>query len=373
PGVGDVMLIPNISFIFNPYGVVSPTFNTSMQALIPYLYNLSGNQNWITVIFQPTLLENSSVLLNPFLVTVPVNFAPVLGVASIPFVLFRDVSNILLFGLLFFFLGLEFVTIIVQPDPKKPQLEKSIFSVTDTIPTAEEIERDTSKYFVMRNFGLEPLVDANGMPTNRPLTSLESAIYNMELGKEGELGQIIMEFTGETPISFADLGKEMQTRLKDVLSFFSFVNKTAFAREHPFTVIRREYGFGYEEAKVDSLHIMMTDGRSVFTHSFAEESSVEPALVAGLFSAITSFAKEAVKAEKLLRTIDHGDIVLIIEYGRFVFSVLFADRQTIELRSKLSKFLTDFENKHAEVLESWLGDTSYFAEDWQLVSSIFGE
>ena len=44
-----------------------------------------------------------------------------------------------------------------------------------------------------------------------------------------------------------------------------------------------------------------------------DESKVEPALVAGLFSAITSFAKEAVRSEQLLKTIDHGDVVLTIE------------------------------------------------------------
>ena len=193
----------------------------------------------------------------------------------------------------------------------------------------------------------------------------------MELGEQGQLGQIILEFTGDTPISFAELSETMQTNLEDITNFFKFIDKTQFSREKPFTVIRREYGNEYEEANMDSLHIMMTDGRSVFTHSFQEESTVEPALVAGLFSAITSFAKEAVKAEKLLRTIDHGDVVLVIEYGRFVFAALFVDRNSIDLRNKLSQFLQEFETQHEEDLENWLGDTSTFAEDWQLVERIF--
>ena len=116
---------------------------------------------------------------------------------------------------------------------------------------------------------------------------------------------------------------------------------------------------------------MMVDGRSVFTHNFKDESTVEPALVAGLFSAITSFAKETVKSEKLLRTIDHGDVVLMIEYGQYVFSAIFADKNSVELRNKLASFVKEFEQIHDDELPNCLGDTSPFADDWQLVNEIF--
>ncbi|OLS19873.1 MAG: hypothetical protein HeimC3_43120 [Candidatus Heimdallarchaeota archaeon LC_3] len=365
--------IPGVfgAFLSNANSIPFTTFNPLIQGLIPWIYNAPGSEVWVTVIFQPILLDSGSLFLNPFLVEVPVEFSPILGISSIPFTILRDFSNVFLFGMLFFFIGKEFLTVIFQRDEKGSTLEKSVFSVSDAIPSPELISKHPNQYAVIRNFGLEPLIDDYGQPIDRELSPLESAIYNMELGEQGKLGQIILEFTGESPISFTELSETMQTNLEDIINFFEFIDKTQFARENPFTVIRREYGYEYEEAKMDSLHIMMTDGRSVFTHSFQEESTVEPALVAGLFSAITSFAKEAVKAEKLLRTIDHGDVVLIIEYGQFVYAALFVDRNSIDLRSKLAQFLQEFEAKHVEDLENWLGDTSTFVEDWQLVEQIF--
>lgn len=359
----------------NQFLVPIATFNPTVQAFIPWIYAQpgTGSEEWITTIFQPIFLANNAVFLTPFLVQVPVNFALVLGIISLPFRFVHDISNIALFGLLFFFLQKEFITVIAQIDNKGSLMEKSIFSVRDTVPTVNEVLKDPEKYAIIRNFGLEPLVDDTGKPTNRELSPLENAIYNIELGEKGQLGPIIMEFTGETPITFKDLSIQMQTDLALILAFFQFVSKTYLSREEPFTIIRREYGYDYEEAKLDSLHVMMTDGRSVYTHSFTEESRIEPALIAGLFSAITSFAKEAVKAEKLLRTIDHGDIILQIEYGRYVFAALICDRNSIEFRSKLVKFLNEFESQHQTELENWLGDTSLFVNDYKLVNEIFGE
>ncbi|UCE12670.1 MAG: hypothetical protein JSV04_10810, partial [Candidatus Heimdallarchaeota archaeon] len=106
-------------------------------------------------------------------------------------------------------------------------------------------------------------------------------------------------------------------------------------------------------------------------HTFATESQVEPALVAGLFSAITSFAKEAVRSEQLLKTIDHGDVVLTIEYAKWVFAAIFADSTSTELRKQLSEFLTDFETRHAKTLPTWLGDLDVFQGDLSIIDDIF--
>ena len=116
---------------------------------------------------------------------------------------------------------------------------------------------------------------------------------------------------------------------------------------------------------------MMLDGRALLSHTFAAESQVEPALVAGLFSAITSFAKEAVRSEQLLKTIDHGDVVLTIEYAKYVFAAIFADTTSTELRKKLTSFLTDFEIRHGKTLPMWLGDLEVFYDDIPIVKELF--
>ncbi|MHA2203523.1 MAG: hypothetical protein ACW991_07520, partial [Candidatus Hodarchaeales archaeon] len=137
------------------------------------------------------------------------------------------------------------------------------------------------------------------------------------------------------------------------------------------TILHREFSYSFEEVTIDSLHVMMLDGRAVLSHTFATESQVEPALVAGLFSAITSFAKEAVRSEQLLKTIDHGDVVLTIEYAKWVFAAIFADSTSTELRKKLSEFLTDFEERHVKTLPIWLGDLDVFKSDLNLIDDTF--
>jgi hypothetical protein len=61
----------------------------------------------------------------------------------------------------------------------------------------------------------------------------------------------------------------------------------------------------------------------------------------------------------------------MIEYGQYVFSAIFADKNSVELRNKLTEFVGIFEEKHAEELSGWLGDTSPFSDDWMIVNEIF--
>jgi hypothetical protein len=116
---------------------------------------------------------------------------------------------------------------------------------------------------------------------------------------------------------------------------------------------------------------MMLDGRAVLAHTFGKESIVEPALVSGLFSAITSFAKEAVRSEQLLRTIDHGDVVLTIEYAKWVFAAIFADSTSTELRRKLTDFLANFEKRYSKVLPTWLGNLDVFEDEIKVIDLEF--
>ena len=132
-----------------------------------------------------------------------------------------------------------------------------------------------------------------------------------------------------------------------------------------------EFGYSYEEVALDSLHVMMIDGRSIFTFLFREESVVEPALVAGLFAAITSFAQEAVQSKELLRSIDHGDVFLTIEYGQNILAAVFSDKASSEIRRKLQQFVKEFEQRHSSELRDWLGDQSVFFKDVELVRRIF--
>jgi hypothetical protein len=115
---------------------------------------------------------------------------------------------------------------------------------------------------------------------------------------------------------------------------------------------------------------MYSDGRDVFSWMFTK-SETDPALVAGMFSAITSFIKETTRSTDLLRSIDHGDSKITIEYGKYIFGAIFANMETTEIRSKLKSFITIFENKHGDELKKWNGNTSPFRDDNLLVKEIF--
>jgi hypothetical protein len=72
-----------------------------------------------------------------------------------------------------------------------------------------------------------------------------------------------------------------------------------------------------------------------------------------------------------LKTIDHGDVVLTIEYAKYVFAAIFADTTSTELRKKLSRFLTDFEKRHEKTLPMWLGDLDVFTGDLSVIEEVF--
>ena len=184
-----------------------------------------------------------------------------------------------------------------------------------------------------------------------------SQLYQAIVSKERSLEELTLE-----------TGLKV-TRIQEILDELTFDLEVPF--NQVFTLLHKEFSYSFKEVTIDSLHVMMLDGRALLSHTFAAESQVEPALVAGLFSAITSFAKEAVRSEQLLKTIDHGDVVLTIEYAKHVFAAIFADSTSTELRKKLTSFLTDFEKRHGKTLPMWLGDLEVFYGDIQIVKEVF--
>ena len=132
-----------------------------------------------------------------------------------------------------------------------------------------------------------------------------------------------------------------------------------------------EFAFSFERAELSALYVIYSDGRDVFSYKFKQEQTADPALVAGMFSAITSFIRETTSSTDYLRSIDHGDSKILIEYGNYVFAGLFANMETSEIRSKLKNFVKKFEEKHFKILENWTGITTPFDNDNELVKEIF--
>ncbi|UCG89965.1 MAG: hypothetical protein JSU57_05750 [Candidatus Heimdallarchaeota archaeon] len=281
-----------------------------------------------------------------------------LGLLSIPYNLLHPFAIIMTYGAILFLVKRKF-HVRTEKSGKEGEEKiqhKSIFSDMGRLPSLGEL---TSKSDMI-------LVGATYIDDPELKQRMDEAWLSIENGqqlREAITGKI--EHFDELPTKSGLTPAEIH-RILDELTFDI---------EVPFnqilTILHREFSYSFEEVTIDSLHIMMLDGRAVLSHTFAAESLVEPALVAGLFSAITSFAKEAVRSEQLLKTIDHGDVVLTIEYAKWVFAAIFADSTSSELRKKLNEFLTNFEEKYAKTLPTWLGDLEIFKGDIETIDDVF--
>ncbi|MFQ5977856.1 MAG: hypothetical protein ACE5OZ_07000 [Candidatus Heimdallarchaeota archaeon] len=268
-------------------------------------------------------------------------FPPALELAYVPYLYLAPFATLALFSLMIHLADSKFH---VHSAQSEQTVEKAIYSSVH-FPIFGFIRRNPERYLVA--------LSATEIPTEAPVEATK-----------------VVEALGNRECTYARLVEETGLDLHAVHSAVKYLKQQA---PDSLTVFRKEYGFIFEIVLIDSVHVMMTDGRSVFTWETGTESKVEPALVAGLFAAITSFAKEAVHSEQMLKTIDHGDVVLTIEYGQWVFAAVFANKGSAPLRRALKMFLDDFENRHAEELPGWLGDMEPFEKDQIFAEKSFAE
>jgi len=123
-------------------------------------------------------------------------------------------------------------------------------------------------------------------------------------------------------------------------------------------------------AAPQSLFVATTEGLDVFSYTFGT-LKIDPALISGMLTAIISFVKEATRSRQSLRTIEHGDVVLVVEYGKYVFATIVTDQETPDIRMRLRKFLDGFEKRHVDVLSKWTGHLPDVEKDKKLAESIF--
>lgn len=268
----------------------------------------------------------------------------VLYILAIPYQYTQYIFNIIFWSLIIFYMKKNFKTKNVPIDEK--HIEKVIFSSVTEFPTYDEYAKIKTRYLVTKreDIKLEDL--------DHEREEVRSLIQKLE--KEQMLDKL-------KPIE----EKEMQR--------FYFTLKYLY-NNNLIDVLRQEFSYIYEKAEKQGLYIIYDDGRGIFDYNFSKEFSHDPGIISGMFSAITSFIKETTKSQELLKTIDHGDITILIEYGKRIFGALFIKgKQTTEARSSLIEFVAKFEAKYADVLADWSGALIYFKEDNKLVESIFKE
>ena len=92
-----------------------------------------------------------------------------------------------------------------------------------------------------------------------------------------------------------------------------------------------------------------------------------------MLSAITSFVKETTKSTQYLKSIDHGDVVLMIEYNPKFFVAMLTNRETPDLRMKLKRFVEEFDKQYSDKIREGVVVLEQFQDAVNLVREIFSE
>lgn len=186
-----------------------------------------------------------------------------------------------------------------------------------------------------------------------------------------------------SPETRDDIKKVTEALGKNMLTGFSnLAGETGVEAKKLYGILRYMVSTGLVEAygveftsvtpraALQNLYVTTKVGLNIFNYSFGS-LTIDPALVSGMLTAITSFIKEATRSKQSLRTIEHGDVVLMIEYGNFVFGTIVADEETPDLRMALRKFVDQFEKKHGAAVANWTGRVEEFDQDKSMVVLIF--
>ena len=266
----------------------------------------------------------------------------VLNILAIPYQYTQYIFNIVFWSLVIFYMKKTFRVKNLAIDEK--HLEKVIFSSITEFPTYDEYAKGETRFLIIKREDIE----------------LEDVALERE-----EIKSLL-----ETLETEKMLAKLKPVEEKEMQRFY-FTLKYLY-NNNLIDVLKQEFSYIFEKAEKQGLYIIYDDGRGIFDYNFSKEYDHDPGIVSGMFSAITSFIKETTKSQELLKTIDHGDITILIEYGKHIFGALFIKgKQTTEVRSSLKELVTTFEAKYADVLADWSGALIYFKEDNKLVESIF--
>ncbi|MFX0071526.1 MAG: hypothetical protein ACFFAO_10595 [Candidatus Hermodarchaeota archaeon] len=268
-----------------------------------------------------------------------------LGGLAIPYLFSRYVITIIFWSFTLFYFHKKFKIKNVEIDEKR--VDRVLFSTIDLIMNYQEFSGDLGSYLITRN---DEIIE------KRIIESENDQVKSL-------LSQI------EDDVLLKDILPSDETEKKQLYKTIRYLFSHNFI-----TIWVREFSYIFEKIEKQSLYVIYNDGRDIFNYPFVKEVIQDPALVSGMFTAITSFVKETTKSTQLLKTIDHGDITILIEYGINIFGALFIKgNPSTEIRTQLTTYINTFEHKHKSVLLDWNGILTPFRDSNQLVEEIFKE
>ena len=110
-------------------------------------------------------------------------------------------------------------------------------------------------------------------------------------------------------------------------------------------------------------------GTCIFFKSYGSEE-IDPELISGFLTAVSSFGKEMV-AQEALNEISYGDKMLLLADGEYVrVALVLGKRASLILRTHLKQFIDRFEQVYNEILPKWRGQLAYFRNAGEIVDDI---
>ncbi len=110
-------------------------------------------------------------------------------------------------------------------------------------------------------------------------------------------------------------------------------------------------------------------GTCIFFKSFGSEQ-IDPELISGFISAISSFGKDLVSQEEL-NEISYGDKMLLLSDGENIrVALVLGKKASLLLRRNLMEFIHFFEKTYANELPNWRGQLNIFRDAGTIVDDI---
>jgi len=329
--LGFITFIPTIIIL----SLLLLNFMVPLVNFAPETYWITGQSSYTSVFgFHFFTLRTASFL---------TNLEGALYILALPYVSTQYIFNLIIWSLIIYYYNKDFKAKNIKLDER--HIEKIVFSSIQDFLTFEEYSK-RNQILLTRKENLDP---------------------TMVEGERDEVKQIL------DSLEDSKLLKDLKPIDEKEKERFYFTLKYLYNNDM-IDILVPEFSYIFDRVEKQGLYIIYDDGRGVFDYSFVQEVLQDPGLVAGMVSAITSFIKETTRSQDLLKTIDHGDITIILEYGKRIFGALFIKgNQTTELRTKLKAFVEQFEEKYKSVLEDWSGALVHFKEDHLMVEEIFKE
>ncbi len=110
-------------------------------------------------------------------------------------------------------------------------------------------------------------------------------------------------------------------------------------------------------------------GTCVYFKSFGSEA-IDPELISGFISAISSFGKDLVSQEEL-NEISYGDKMLLLSDGEFIrIALVLSKKASIILRKNLKELISFFEKTYENELPTWRGQLNIFRDAGILIDEV---